>query len=91
MFGRAEMIMTPGRRCRQRRSGFRMLLRGEPVVDDLAQNRRLLPPEGPRKYSRIGTGFLPRKSRYCGLDKRMPLGEGATNRSDFEVRPGLAP
>jgi hypothetical protein len=82
MFGRAEMIMTPGRRCRQRRSGFRMLLRGEPVVDGLAQNRRLLPPEGPREYSRPRTGFLPSNARYCGLRGGTPLGEASTNRSE---------
>lgn len=60
-----------------------MLLRGEPVVDGLAQNRRLLPPEGPGKYSRPVPGFLPRDSRYGGLEAVWTLGEGATSRSDF--------
>ena len=82
-----EMKMAPGRRCRQRRSGFRMLLRGEPVVDGLAQNRRLLPPVGPSRYSRLEAGFLPCDSRYCGKRYAKPLGDGATNRSGF--RPGF--
>ncbi len=67
-----------------------MLLRGEPVVDGRAQNRRLLPPEGPRKYSRPEPGFLPRSPRYGGAQALEPLEEGSTNRSDFG-RDGLMP
>lgn len=61
-----------------------MLLRGEPVVDGHAQNRRLLPPEGPGRYSRPVPGFLPCDSSYGGPGAPRTLGEGATNRSDFD-------